>query len=506
VRIFAPDAQAQAALDEVRERERRGEIPRPGFDFPTIFRGSAKHFNVFFDPYLGAAGAGHAEAVLAVCDRDYSIIQRFFGGITPSRVPFNVVIAPADAPPRGVRGAYHHGCDGIDLYCEDSPHTDFMKMLIVAEEVEVFSAAQGLGWDCGTTNGEALSRVLAEALYPAEAIVMASAWLNSDRPDYITENEPSPLPNGKLADSDQISNACGVLFLNWLHDQLGFSWEQIVQAGASSLGRTYTQLTGQTDAFARFSSFMQTHFPIGTPVNLTTNNPFPLPEQQPLEALVPLLLSMLIAPQQSFLIIASLLLPTLMAPQQATQQQQPIQQQQAVQQQQSVPQQQPSQEFALLLLFTLAAQQRPVQQPVQQQPMQMIAPLLLSMLMAPGQQAVQQQPEQQAAQPQPVQAIASLLQSTLMAQQQPVQPQPAQMIVPLLLPALMALQLPLHTIMPLFLPTSMTQQQPVQPQSTWTVALLLLSTLLMQRQQSAQGQQQDEGQQQVQEQQQDEGQ
>src|SRR5437870_50832 len=102
LRIFAPDALAQAALDEVREKERRGEIPRPGFDFPTIFRGSAKHFNVFFDPYLDASGASHAEAVLAVCERDYSIIQRLFGGITPSRAPFNVVIAPSEDPPRGV--------------------------------------------------------------------------------------------------------------------------------------------------------------------------------------------------------------------------------------------------------------------------------------------------------------------------------------------------------------------------------------------------------------------
>src|SRR5437764_343980 len=114
LRILAPDAQAQEALDEVRDRERRGEIPRPGFDFPTTFRGSAKHFNVFFDPYLGVSGASHAEVILASCERDYSLIQRFFGGITPSRAPFNVVIVPSDDPPRGIRGAYHHGCDGID--------------------------------------------------------------------------------------------------------------------------------------------------------------------------------------------------------------------------------------------------------------------------------------------------------------------------------------------------------------------------------------------------------
>jgi hypothetical protein len=472
--LSTTDAAAQAALEAVREKERRGEIPRPGFDFPTIFCGSAKHFNVFFDPYLGASGASHAEAILAVCERDYNIIQRFFGGITPSRAPFNVIIVPSGDSPRGVRGAYHHGCEGIDLYCEDSSDTDYIRMLVVAEEVEVFSATQGLRWDCGTTNGEALSRVLAEELYPDEAIVLASAWLNSERPDYITENEPSPLPDGKLADSDQVSNACGVLFLNWLHYQLGFNWDQIVQAGASSLGRTYTKLTGQTDAFERFAAFMQAHFPAGTLVNLRTNNPFPLPEEQSSEALVPLLLSILIAPQQSFQIIASLLLPTLLAPQQQT-----AQPQQSVQQQ-SVLQQQPSQEIALLLLFMLVALQKSGQQQLGlQQAVQMIAPLLLSTLLAPRPQPVQQQP---------VQAIAPLQQPTSMTQQQPVQQQPVQTVVPLLLPALLALQQPLHTILPLLQPTSMAQPQPAQPQSSRTVALLFLSTLLMQQQQLAQGQ------------------
>jgi hypothetical protein len=441
LRILASDALAQAALDAVRERERRGEIPRPGFDFfPTDLRGSTKHFNVFFDRHLGTSGAAHAEAVLAACERDYSDIQRYFGGITPSRAPFNVIIAPSGAPPQGLRGAYHHGCEGIDLYCEDSSNTDYIRMLVVAKEVEVFASAQGQGWDCGTTNGEALSRVLAETLYPAEAIVIASVWLNSERPDYITENAPSPLPDGRLADSDQVSNACGMLFLNWLHYQLGFSWEQIVQGGASSLGRTYTKLTGQTDAFARFSSFIQTHFPAGTPVNLTTNNPFPLPEQQPFEELIPLLLPILLAPQQSFQIIASLLMPTLIAPQQ----QQPVQPQQATQaaRQQPAPQfpfgQQQQESWQMIvpwLLCALVARQQFVQQPVQQQePWQMIVPLLLSALMTPQQQSVQQQ--------EPLQALAPLLTSLPMARQQPSQ----------------------------------------------TTALLLLSTLLMQQQRLVRGQ------------------
>jgi hypothetical protein len=67
-----------------------------------------------------------------------------------------------------------------------------------------------------------------------------------------------------------------VLFLNWLHAQLGFGWDQIVQAGGASLAQTYTHLTGQNDALSRFTTLMQAHYPAGTPSGLKTNNPFPL--------------------------------------------------------------------------------------------------------------------------------------------------------------------------------------------------------------------------------------
>ncbi len=290
LRIFAPDALEKAALGAVRERERGGEIPRPGFDFLTRSRGITEHFHIFYNPILGDAGSYHAEAVLAVCERDYNIIQGIFGGIIPARVPFNVIISP------GIGGAYHHGCEGTDLYCTDSPNTDFINMLVVAEEVEVFSAAQGLGWDCATTNGEALSRVLAEVLYPSAAVPIAAKWLNTERPDYITMNEQSPLSDGDPADRDDVSNACGVLFLNWLH-YLGYGWDSIVQAGASSLGQTYTKLTlGRTDAFKQFSSFIQALFPKGIPVpSSLPNNPFPRPEPGDIDVLCRgLLLSMLL--------------------------------------------------------------------------------------------------------------------------------------------------------------------------------------------------------------------
>jgi hypothetical protein len=126
--------------------------PRVGFDYPTTLRGSTAHFNVYYDPALGANGATIADGVLASCEREYGILQGWFGGITPPNLPFNVIIAA------GIGGAFHYGCAGVDMYCDadtsPTPDIDHTRMLVVAEEVEVFEAASGNGWDCGASAGE----------------------------------------------------------------------------------------------------------------------------------------------------------------------------------------------------------------------------------------------------------------------------------------------------------------------------------------------------------------
>jgi hypothetical protein len=143
-------------------------------------------------------------------------------------------------------------------------------MLAVAEEVEVYSVLQGLGWDCGASNGEGLSRVLATEMYPAELDGFSSAatWLDKGRPDFVNKNDPS--------DRNHISYGCSVLFLNYLHYQLGHTWESIVQAGGSTLAETCRKLTGLSNPLTRFKAVLQTKYPEGTPSGLTTDNPFPI--------------------------------------------------------------------------------------------------------------------------------------------------------------------------------------------------------------------------------------
>lgn len=233
-------------------------------------RGSTAHFTVNYDSALGADGVTLADAMLGSCEADYARLQGYFGGITPPGLPFLIHVT-TDAS-----GASHASCAGTEISVggRSAPGVDaaFARALLVAEVDEVFMAAYGHGWDCGASNGEGLSRVLSNAMYPGAEpanFVSAPVWLDTaGRPDFVTVTDPT--------DRNYPSIGCAVLFLNWLRDQLHFSWAEIVAAGAPTLAQTYTNLTGRTDALARFKGLLQAHFPEGTPSGLTTDNPFPL--------------------------------------------------------------------------------------------------------------------------------------------------------------------------------------------------------------------------------------
>ncbi len=244
-------------------------IPRTaqptGFDYPMTLRGSTAHFHVYYDPAMGANGQAIADGVLAVCEADYQTVSSWFG-VAPG--PYNVLIHA------GIPGAYHYGCSATDLYCDAhiSPNDpNWTNFLVIAEETEVDMAVQGAGWNCGASNGEGLSRVLAETLYPYEldGFNSAASWLDAPgRPDFVNTTDPT--------DRNYVSIGCSVLFLFWLRYQLGFTWNQICAAGASTLAQTYTNLTGRTDALAQFKALLQAKFPEGTPSGLTVDNPFPI--------------------------------------------------------------------------------------------------------------------------------------------------------------------------------------------------------------------------------------
>src|SRR5882762_4799579 len=137
--------------------------------------GNTDHFDVSYVTSLGKTGAALAQAILQNCERDYSTLRQVFGGITPHRLPFVVQIT-SDAT-----GASHSSCMGTDISIggKSGGAVDFIRSLLVAEADEVFMANFGRGWDCGASNGEGLSRVLANDIYrgvePA-GFISSNSW------------------------------------------------------------------------------------------------------------------------------------------------------------------------------------------------------------------------------------------------------------------------------------------------------------------------------------------
>jgi len=236
---------------------------------PYTQQGTTTNFNVFFENALGANGPVLADAVLANCEQDLATLLNVFGNITIPGLPFNVYVVT------GNFGAYHATCAATELHCAafDGTNADLVRMLMVAEADEVCMAAQGAGWNCGFSNGEALSRILATDAYPAQLDGFASAasWLNSARKDYVNQNDKS--------DQNYESIGCAALFINYLRNQTGFQFPiaQIVQNGGPTLAETYQNLTGNNDdPFPAFADLLNTKFPAGQQANWPDDNPFPI--------------------------------------------------------------------------------------------------------------------------------------------------------------------------------------------------------------------------------------
>jgi hypothetical protein len=211
------------------------------------------------------SGDAASQAMLNSCEGDFQASQQWFGGLTPPNLPMNVYADP------NAGGAYHMTCAGTDIHVLSD--ATLAPGFLTAEIVEVFEAAINNGWDCGLTNGEALSRVLAFDRHPeiaADFNQTEQDWWSAGHPDHVNDNS--------AGDTDSVANGCGDLFLYYLHSQLTFSWAQICAAGGSSLGACYQKLTGY-DPQQGFSDFINALSRIdqgGTLALPASGNPFPI--------------------------------------------------------------------------------------------------------------------------------------------------------------------------------------------------------------------------------------
>jgi len=225
--------------------------------------GRTANFVVYSDGT--SSGDASATAMLNSAEADYAAVRQWFDGLMPPNLPFNVYV---DA---NAGGAYHITCAGTDIHVLNDPTA--APGFLAAEIVEVLEAAINNGWDCGLTNGETLSRVLAFDRHPEIA-----GEFNQTEQDWWAQGHTDHVNDNSAGDTDQIANGCGDLFLYYLHSQLIFSWPVICSAGGQSLGACYRSLT-KRDPKHGFSDFIASLSTIAAGGTLTlppSGNPFPV--------------------------------------------------------------------------------------------------------------------------------------------------------------------------------------------------------------------------------------
>ena len=135
-----------------------------------INAGQTANFVVWYDNSLTNSnppntGPALAQAVLDYCEYDLARLSLLFGGILPPQasLPITVNLVP------GAGGAWNDGVNSITCNISAGSSVQGISALVVAEEAEIFMNVQADGWNPGWSNGEALSRVSAQVLYPNRA-------------------------------------------------------------------------------------------------------------------------------------------------------------------------------------------------------------------------------------------------------------------------------------------------------------------------------------------------
>lgn len=259
--------------------------------------GSTSHFVVSYDNSFNGQGGNPngpalAQGVLDYCEYDLVRLSMLFGNIMPTSFPIQINLVP------GAGGANNNLLNTINLFCGSNTEAIGLPAIVVAEAAEIFMALQNRGWNAAWSNGEALSRVCAQILYPNRAWLWSTgdSWLSGD-PGSPNAARSNWVDNVWHTDQDFVSMGCGSLFLNYLAYQLNQRWTDIIAAGApntSTLAETATAL-GISNAWTNFLSLINANLPVGSslPAQPTafgqqaepTDNPFPfgaLPSQVPI--------------------------------------------------------------------------------------------------------------------------------------------------------------------------------------------------------------------------------
>ena len=231
------------------------------------------------------AAIARANALAASCETDLTTLQGWFsvsGGLGSSN-QITVIITKSIAG-LGWNGGYQtSGKTQIKIlpFTGATSADAAARAVFVAEMSEVLMSYrnQQTGnptWIENNSMGEALSTV-SEALLHPEGYYTATvgspritSWLNSNpRPNWIDKNEST--------DKDFVSFGCGIVFIYYLRDQLGYSIGDIITKAGTTLEATYKNLTGNTGGFTALTDFLDLYLPEGTPYGPVSDDLFPLP-------------------------------------------------------------------------------------------------------------------------------------------------------------------------------------------------------------------------------------
>src|ERR1051326_872509 len=196
--------------------------------------GLTAHYKIEYDDSLSQAdGMDRANALIGVCEDDFTLMTNWFGGISlPYSIPYTVQISPGP----GASASWGSG-PPINLVPGNGNPLDIVRFLLVAEVTEMFMLEQGRGWspnsDSEGSAGEGLSHFLATQMLVSigssqRPSALADRWLNSAREDFVNHVDFEDNANDP-------KTACAVLFIYYLFHQLGFDVPTIVGAGNKEL-------------------------------------------------------------------------------------------------------------------------------------------------------------------------------------------------------------------------------------------------------------------------------
>src|SRR5271166_5559541 len=233
--------------------------------------GVTPHYRFSYDQALGGPGGvepARTNAVIAACEGDYNLMSGWFGG----GVSVTGMSVQVTTQSNGASWSGSPSSTTIQLNAQGASYSSnpaYLRYLLIAEVVEIFMLAQNIGWFQGGnegSKGEGLSRFLSGQFLVEKGFLgvgmdadyaVADLWLNSSRQDFVNN---APDDNG-----DDATNGCTTLFIYYLFSQLGYTINQIVAAGSSTLAAVYKKLTGDAaDPFPLFNSIVELWFPSRT--------------------------------------------------------------------------------------------------------------------------------------------------------------------------------------------------------------------------------------------------